>query len=80
MANAKPALVLLLVTLISFSCSGSAQETVQYVPLSSSSFKENLVAVWNEHNAGAYGDEVQLSLNKVDNVSEGIGCSLPIGF
>lgn len=72
MANAKPALVLLLVTLISFSCSGSAQETVQYVPLSSSSFKENLVAVWNEHNAGAYGDEVQLSLNKVDNVSEGV--------
>ncbi|KAG0558888.1 hypothetical protein KC19_10G062300 [Ceratodon purpureus] len=68
MAFSKVAVVL--VTLLSFWSYGVLAQ-LEYLPLQSSLYAKDFVARWNEHNAGAVGDQLQLQLIKNGNFSDG---------
>lgn len=67
----------LLLVLVAFASYGAAvtvgdgSSSKLYVPLESSLYSKDFIARWNEYNAGAVGDELQLSLVKNGNYSDG---------
>lgn len=68
----------LLLVLVAFASYGAAAavnvgdgSSKLYVPLQSSLYSKDFIARWNEHNAGAVGDQLQLSLVKNGNYSDG---------
>jgi len=84
-AQPRALLVLLLLLLVEFllvsnfffsSCgaqdvAGGEVQTARFVPLESSWYSKAFVARWNEQNAGAVGDVLQLSLVRNGNNSDG---------
>lgn len=66
--------VVVLVTLLSFWSYGVLAQ-LNYLPLQSSLYAKDFVARWNEHNAGAVGDQLQLQLIKNGNFSDGTTAS-----